>query len=531
MVINSLWRRVRREEPGRRPVGRTGALVAAMGIGVALTVSGPAAAATPPAVGHRYYVDCASGRDTAAGTSPQAAWRTLARVDAVTFRPGDSILLRSGTTCVGVLSPHGSGSAGHPIVVSSYGAGARPAINGAGAPEAVFLDNVQQWEIRGLDVSDPAAPDGTPRIGIYVLLDDFGTGSHFVIDDVDVHDVVGVDSTGPDAQDSGGIVFKAAGSTVPTGFDGIKVLGSTVSGTDGYGIATESQWSLRTLFPGGENSFVPITHVLVSGNRLTDMGGDGIVIQNGDNPLVEHNVVDGFGLRATAYHAGIWAWNSDHPVMQYNDVSHGATAPPAMAFDIDGADSDVVYQYNYSHDNGGGFLALCDVPGEQTVGATVRYNLSQNDHDDPWGSITVPVISNGCGLTEPGVSFYDNVVYAPTATALIGNFGDTSVAFTNNVFHGKPGGSTIQDPVGVFDHNIYENIASVPAGEQHAVTGNPLFTDAGSGPLGYALSCGSPAVGAGAAIAGSPKRDFYGAPVPVVAPLNIGLSQGPCRKR
>jgi hypothetical protein len=530
MVFRSLWDGVRRAPHNRRPVVRMGAVAAAMGVGVALTVSGgPAAAAAP--TGTRYYVDCSAGNDAATGTSADTAWRSLARVDTVTFKPGDSVLLRSGTTCDGVLSPQGSGSAGHPIVLGSYGTGARPAINGEGAAAAVVLDNVQYWELRNLDVSDPATPDGTPRIGIYVLLDNFGTGNHYVIDNVDVHDVIGADSTGPDVQDSGGIVFKAAGSTVPTGFNGIQVTGDTVSGTDGYGIATVSQWSLRSFFPGGENSFVPLTNILVSGNHLSDMGGDGIVIQNGQDPLVQYNVVSGFGLRATAYHAGIWAWNSNHPVMQYNDVSGGATAPPAMAFDVDGADSDVVYQYNYSHDNGGGFLAMCDVPGEQTIGATIRYNLSVNDHDDPWGSITVPVISNGCGLTEPGISFYDNVVYSPTSTALVGNFGTTSVAYSNNIFYGKPGGSTISDSVSTFDHNLYENIASVPTGDQHAVTGDPLFTAPALGPLGFTLGCGSPALGAGTAIAGGPQHDFYGFPVPTAGALNIGLDQGPCLKR
>ncbi|MDH6129142.1 right-handed parallel beta-helix repeat-containing protein [Kitasatospora sp. GP82] len=526
----------RRAASRRKPPGRKDALGAGlrMAVGLSLCVT-PLVAAAPAGAaqavrsgGQQYYVDCSAGNDAAAGTSSGAAWRTLARVDQATFQPGDSVLLRSGTTCTGVLSPHGSGTASQPIVVNSYGGTARAAIDGGGARAAVFLENVQGWELRNLDISDRVTADGTARTGIYVLLTDYGTGSHYVIDNVNVHDVTGIDSTGPDSQDSGGIVLKAAGSKTATGFNGIQVSNSTVSGTDGYGIATESQWSKRTLFPGGENTFVPMTGVRITGNHLSNMGGDGIVVQNGVNPLMDHNVVDGFGLRATAYHSGVWAWNSDKPVMEYNEVSHGASSPPMMAFDVDGADSGVVYQYNYSHDNGGGFVTFCDAPGQLTDGATVRYNVSENDHDATYNGITFPVVFNGCGVTETNMAFYNNVIYSTVAKALIGNYGQTSVAYRNNVFYGRSDGSTITDSVGTFDHNLYYNINPVPAGDLHAVKADPLFTAPGTGKWGYRLKCGSPAIGAGVLINDNGGYDCYGTPVRSDGAPNIGAFQGAC---
>ena len=47
------------------------------------------------------YVDCASGLDELEGSSPAAAWRTLGKVSATEFFPGDSILLARGTRCAG----------------------------------------------------------------------------------------------------------------------------------------------------------------------------------------------------------------------------------------------------------------------------------------------------------------------------------------------------------------------------------------------------------------------------------------------
>lgn len=528
MVITWRSKRALNGVQGDRPVSKLSVLLVGLAAAIAATVPGTTGAVAAPASGHKYYLDCAAGSDTAAGTAQGSAWRTLGRVNTVTFQPGDSILLRAGTTCAGVFAPQGSGSEGRPIVAGSYGQGTAPAIVGNGARAVVFLHNVQYWELRNLDISDSAAGDGTSRTGIYVLLENYGTGKHYVIDHVKVHHVVGIDSTGPDQDASAGILFKAAGSVTATGFDGILVSGSTVSGVDGYGIATSSQWSKRALLPTGTNSFVPISHVHITGNRLSDLGGDGIVTQNTVDALVEHNVLNGFGLRATSFHAGIWSWNSDRPVMQYNDVSHGSSSPPSMAFDIDIAGSGVLYQYNFSHENGGGFLAMCTNPGELSDGATVRYNISENDHDADMGTFTVPVIANGCGAVQPNVSVYNNVISSSVATALIGNFGATSVAFRNNIFVGKAGGSTISDTVGTFDHNLYYNIGSVPSSEAQGVTADPRFLHPGTGAPGYRLQCGSPAIDAGIAIAGSGARDFYGNPVPNGAAPDIGAAQGPC---
>ncbi len=527
------WRKRSNHQTARgRIARRTLVLAASVGVGIASIVSGTAAhAGQLAAANQRYFLDCRYGNDAAKGTTPQAAWRTLARVNAVTFQAGDSILLRRGTTCAGVLAPQGSGASGNPIVVSAYGAGTRPAIAAGGARAAVFLHNVSGWEIRHLDVSDQTAPDGTARTGIYVLLENYGTGSHYVVNDVKVHDVTGCDCIDPNAEESGGILFKAAGSAVPTGFDRIQVSGNTVSGVDGFGIGTESQWSARAQYPAGTGSFAPISHVRISWNRLTNLGGDGIAVHNGVDPLIEYNSVNGFSLRATTFHAGIWAFNSDHPVMQFNQVSHGGGPLPTWAYDVDGADSNVVYQYNYSHDNSGGFMFLCAVPGTYTDGATVRYNISQNDKGAQLGTLVIPVVTNGCGgpsNPETNVHFYNNVLYTTAATALVGTLGQTSIAFSNNVFFGQPSGSAILDPVGSYDHNLYFNISPVPPGDSHAVTADPLFTNPGAGVFGYWLKCGSPALGAGTVIADNGGRDFYGFPVQTGTPPNIGAYQGPC---
>src|SRR3954469_14931400 len=100
-----------------------------------------------PAAARNFYVDCASGSDTAAGTSETSAWRTLARVSSAEYAPGDSILLKRGTRCTGQLRPKGSGAEGHPIALSAFGDGPLPVIDASGTDAAVALFNQHDWII------------------------------------------------------------------------------------------------------------------------------------------------------------------------------------------------------------------------------------------------------------------------------------------------------------------------------------------------------------------------------------------------
>jgi hypothetical protein len=492
-----------------------------------------ASARAESSTGKRYYVDSESGDDCATGAAPQTAWQTLDQVNMMVFQPGDSILFRRGAVWHGVLKPQGSGTAGNPIVIGAYGTGARPAIVAGGARAVVFLHNVQGWEIHDLEVSNSGTRNETARAGIYVLLEDYGIGEHYVVDDVKVHDVVGCDSVKPELENSGGILFKAAGSNLATGFDGIQISRNTVSGVDNIGIGTLSQWNRRELYPAGTNTFAPITNVRVFRNNLSDLGGDGILVQNGVNSVTEHNRVDGFGLRTKESRAGILAFNSDHAVVQFNEISGGAASPPSFALSVDAGNYDLVYQYNYSHDNNGPFILFCALTGSHADRATIRYNISRNDKDLLLGTFEIPVVANGCDNAITNAKFYNNVIYSTTARALVGSRGDhTPIEFTNNIFVGRSEGSTINDAVGIYDHNLYHNV-SVPSNHTNTVVADPKFLNPGNGVglasiLGYRLRRGSPATGAGIAIADDGGRDLYGSPVPLDAPPNIGAHQGPC---
>jgi hypothetical protein len=80
------------------------------------------------AQGSTYYVDncVVTGIDTNNGTSPTTPWLTVAKVNGISFNPGDTILFQGGCTWREQLIPKTSG----PITFSSYGAG-QATLNGS----------------------------------------------------------------------------------------------------------------------------------------------------------------------------------------------------------------------------------------------------------------------------------------------------------------------------------------------------------------------------------------------------------------
>ena len=79
-----------------------------------------------------YYVSSA-GNDANNGTSTSTPWKTIAKVNATSFSPGDQILFNRGDTWSENLRLSSSGTAGNPITFSSYGTGNLPVICGTGA--------------------------------------------------------------------------------------------------------------------------------------------------------------------------------------------------------------------------------------------------------------------------------------------------------------------------------------------------------------------------------------------------------------
>ncbi|MFE9659294.1 right-handed parallel beta-helix repeat-containing protein [Streptomyces sp. NPDC005955] len=485
-----------------------------------LTVAGvvlaglPGNASAAPGRGTTYYLDCARGDDAHSGTRAARAWGSLERASAHVYRPGDRLLLRRGASCTGVLKPQGAGAPGAPVRVDAYGTGTKPRIEANGARAAVWLVNTEQWELRNLEVSNTGAPTTTERrAGVYVQLTDYGVAEHFVVDGVDVRDVNGSDHKDPDP--SGGILFAVQGTERPTRFDGVRVEDSTVRTSDRTGIGTSSTWGRDV--QGANWLSTDVTFVR---NQVYDVGGDGIVVQKTRGALVEHNYVNGFNERSGGYNAGIWAWDSDDVLYQYNEVTGGHGTRDSMAYDIDGGNNRNVYRYNYSHDNEGGFLLVCNDRTKTSSGNRVHDNVSINDRNT---TSPYAVISVVCGSTTDTRVYRNTVVTDRPDTALVSNNGQTGVTFEDNVFVGAAnGGSPIRDTLSTYRNNLYWRTAQPR--DPSAVNADPLLRAADPArPGDVRLRPGSPALGAGSVTRDGTRRDFFGTRIPT--PPNLGADQ------
>jgi len=104
--------------------------------------------------GGDFYVS-PSGSDSNPGTSPEAPWRTLAKVDAAPLLPGDRVHLEGGAVFTEPLAPYAgmAGTSAAPIVFDSYGVGR------ATVAASIYLKSVSGLTFEDLNVS-PATGKG-----------------------------------------------------------------------------------------------------------------------------------------------------------------------------------------------------------------------------------------------------------------------------------------------------------------------------------------------------------------------------------
>jgi uncharacterized repeat protein (TIGR02059 family) len=100
-----------------------------------------------------YYIS-SSGNDSNNGKSSSTPWKTIAKVNASSFLPGDQILFNKGDSWAENLRPSSSGTAANPITFSSYGTGNLPVICGTSVISAIWLIGKPYIIIDGFKIID-----------------------------------------------------------------------------------------------------------------------------------------------------------------------------------------------------------------------------------------------------------------------------------------------------------------------------------------------------------------------------------------
>jgi hypothetical protein len=486
-----------------------------------------------------FYIDSQNGDDGKVGTTPEAAWKTLGKVNATTFLPGDRILLKASSVWEGQLWPKGSGVEGKPITLGMYGGGVKPVINGDGLFEdAVLLKNQEYWEIENLEITN-TGPRRAERRAVHVALENYGEAHHIYIRSLTIHDVNGVDNVKP----NGGIHYTSVGDKKPSRFVDLRIENNEIYHVDRSGIFGWSDSWVRS-------KWFPSLGVVVSGNQLHDIGGDGIVVVATDGAVIEHNIVGHANQRSDGYNVAIWAWSADNTVIQYNEAYGTKGQRDGEGFDSDWNSRNTVIQYNYSHDNDGGFLLICNEGGHNSeesagnTGTVVRYNISQNDRTrginiagpvrdsliynntiyvGPEHTVDLLLFSDWHGWSESS-HFYNNIFYV----AGTGRFSYGVSRASDGAYAAARGYGASKD--NVFDANVYYGVEA-PFNDPHALTVDPKLVAPGQGAIGlpsltgYRLQPASPSKKSGRFMEKSGRHDFWGNAVPSCDATDRGASQ------
>ncbi|NVN77994.1 LPXTG cell wall anchor domain-containing protein [Enterococcus avium] len=556
------------------------------------------------AAGAIYYVNAESGNDNNTGTSPSEAWATLNKLEETKFDSGDTIRLHEDSVFDDTLffdgDVNGEGAEGAPIILESYGeAGGKATINGNGKGyvdpmekrdiySTVTLYNASHWIIRDLAITnigageDPNVISNKDRVGLYVLAKNNGLTQDIHVDNLTVSDVNG--SWNAKDIGNGGIFFTVTGS--PTGevtrFHNVSVTNCQVENVTRTGISVGATVYGDMITPETEATTIEAgsiqqyghTEVLIENNYVKQSGGDAIVPQFCYKPLIQYNVSDTASFSHAKWdltskengtwqvNAGIWPWLCYFPNFQYNEAFNTVDNYDGEAYDCDSG-TGTIYQYNYSHDNEGGFMLICS---PKNFDSLIRYNISQNDRKHLF------LVSNSLnpdyndprypGITEEATAnVYNNTFYtgAGLDVTVMSQEEPGYVRMKNNIFYNEgtnvtpywqPAHYGEEHPATVkYDHNLYYGYTNLPnneknpiivkrpsleltgaynpitlpgepqhergATEEEAIEGDVLLSPGTGGQgmdsvAGYQLASTSPAVNAGVTLADNGGHDYFG---------------------
>lgn len=328
--------------------------------------------------GTNYYLDAVNGNDSNNGLSAKKAWKSLDRLREVQLQAGDSILLQRGAVFTGILEINAQGRADARIVIDAYGTGKKPCIT---APDssmyAVCISNSGYITLQNIEVVNTGKERLAGRTGVKVHCEDYGVSRHIILNALDIHDVNG--SYIKNAGGGSGILIVNRWRDVVSTFDSLTVENCVIRRCERNAMI----WSA----PYNRDDWHPSTHTVVRKNLIEEVPGDGIVPIGCEGALVEYNLMRNCPatLPDGQAAAGFWPWSCDNTILQFNEVSDHKAPWDAQGFDSDYNCTHTTIQYNYSHDNDGGFVLICNAGGSTpprnigNIGTVVQYNVSIND--------------------------------------------------------------------------------------------------------------------------------------------------------
>ena len=382
-----------------------------------------------PTVALTYYIS-PQGSDAQAGTTVGSAWRTIDRVNAATFQPGDRVLFEGGQTFVGSIDlGKNAGTPEHPLVVSSYGGQA--AVIASGTSFGLFAYNTAGIEVRRLTFWGDGVRTNTEQ-GINFFMDAPATTLQYVR----------LDSLEVSGYHYSGIMVGSWNGT--SGYSDVRITNCQTHANGEAGLASYAEalaahhnWYVGNCQAFDNSGLSDVTYTN-TGSGIVMSGIDGVLVENCE---AYHN--GWLNANQSGGPVGIWGYCCNNLVIQHCEAHHNSsgTAHDGGGFDLDGGCTNSILQYNYSHDNGGpGYLLAQYYDAPPMHDLTIRYNVSENDGRQ-YSQGAIMVWSSGANGGIQRVLIHNNTITVtppadgtrPTALSIV-SAGFSYLLIRNNVF-------------------------------------------------------------------------------------------------
>lgn len=533
-----------------------------------------------------YYVSASDAAATDSGPGTQAQpWQTIAKVNATSLLPGDTVCFKSGDTWRETLLPPSGGTAASRIVFTSYGSGNKPVISGAnvvtgwtvysggtantwqaplassttmvtsdngylkrGGSKTTLAANQYRWEAGilylniGGDPSGHLIEAGQRNNAVFVSVakntpaKNYITLSGLALQKTNLANVCLINVS----------YWIVENCDLFFGFNSSSAAGAGINSDQSHFAIYRNN---HISYACGDGVMAWRSHdVEVSGNLIEnvlddgdDTGADGIQIgakATEPNACANFKILNNVVYRATdSVNKGcIIAEMGNNGLISGNHCSKGR-------FGIAPSGNNIVVEYNHvdRFGNGGGIRITENLP---LSGIKVRYNIISNSP----GFTGIDITRDVAGQATPRSNFeiHNNVIYNTYYGIGIGQAFSGSIR--NNIVW-SPGSnprfrlslsSVIAGESLVVDHNIWQDKGAetmfsfggtgyydlatwqtATGYDAHSTTSDPLWVDPAG--LDFHLQSASPAIDAGANV--GLTEDFEGNPVPQGAAPDIGACE------
>lgn len=385
--------------------------------------------------------------------SPEKPYNTLEILPSLEISAGTHIYLERGSQFYGSLVLSGiSGSETAPVVVTAYGDGDRPKIDGNDLTGSGVLHivNCSNLIVEELELTDSASTEGDRR-GVLITCDnpagtqEIITYENITLRNLSIHDIHGC----RDAENSGMAIWskKTGGIHLWSNdglgrVDGLTITDCQITDVSNVGIATWYRMDGTTaekISPYTED-FRDRAHrnVTICNNEISGIGKNAIFARHLYGGVIERNVLHDTAIHCVSGNTIVTSY-VDGTLIQYNEGyrnlaqerrSDGKVQDGWM-LDADLASKDTIWQYNYSHDNACGLFMNCTKTGDGFHDRViVRHNLSVNDHGEQ-GIVYINYPSDG-------ISVYNNTIVTGYDTEyILQSNPDRHYSFCNNLIYNR----------------------------------------------------------------------------------------------